>query len=166
MAVLCEAISVVVDVRALAQRFPGGLEGYARSAPNRTFCCDGSVARVGFMNPRDAATWVDRIAAAGLTIGTPDSDVAVVDQIAGITSPCDWLESATDGSIRIAWRAGEEPSQTFVPEGWSRELHDSITYVAREDLRDALATKDGKLVVMPDPETGKPLFQPQVTDDQ
>jgi hypothetical protein len=164
MAVLCEAISVVVDVRALAERFPGGLAGYAAAVPNRTFCCDGSVARVGFMATADAARWVDAIASAGLTIGTPGADVAVVDQVVGITSPCDWLLSASDGSVRIAWRADQEPAQTYVPQGWTRDLHDAISYLPRADHGDALMTSDGKLVVMKDPRTGRPLYQPQVTE--
>lgn len=164
VAVLCEAISIIVRVDALHERFPGGLQGYAAAVPNRTFCCDGSVARIGFMAPADAARWIDLIAAQGLTIGTPQADVAVVDQVAGITSPCDWLSSASDGSVRIAWLTGQEPSQTFVPPGWSREQHYAITYVAKSDHGDALMTSDGKLVVMKDPRTGRPLFQSRVTD--
>lgn len=164
VAVLCEAISIIVRVDALNERFPGGLAGYAEAVPNRTFCCDGSLARVGFMSPADAARWIDLIAARGLRIGAPDADLAVVDQVVGITSPCDWLQSVSDGSVRIAWRFGEEPEQTFVPDGWSREQHDAITYVPKSDLGDALMTADGKLVVMKDPKTGRPLLQPQVSE--
>lgn len=164
MAVLCEAISIIVRVDALTQRFPGGLPEYAKAVPNRTFCCDGSIARAGFMSPADAARWIDLVSGQGLTIGTPQADLAVVDQMVGITSPCDWLESASDGSVRIAWRAGESPDRTYVPEGWSREQHDAITYVDRADHSDALMTSDGRLVVMKDPESGRPLLQPQVIE--
>jgi hypothetical protein len=58
MSVLAEAISVVIRVDAIEHRFPGGLEGLRRTVPNQTFCCDGELARVGFMDPADAEAYV------------------------------------------------------------------------------------------------------------
>jgi hypothetical protein len=51
MAVLVEAISVVVRHDAIDKRFLGGWQGFLDQVPNNTFCGDGFFARVGFMNP-------------------------------------------------------------------------------------------------------------------
>lgn len=53
MAVLIEAISVVVRKDAIEKRFPGGWDSFLDEIPNNTLCTDGELVRVGFMSPQD-----------------------------------------------------------------------------------------------------------------
>ena len=53
MPVLLEAISVIVRRETLERKYPGGVDGYARDCPNRTFCADEYLTRVGFTGPPD-----------------------------------------------------------------------------------------------------------------
>ena len=54
MAVLVEGFSVIVRKEALERNFPGGLDAYQRQLPNRTYCADDQLCRVGFMAQADA----------------------------------------------------------------------------------------------------------------
>lgn len=47
MAVLAEMYGVVVRVRTLDGKYPGGVEAYEHDCPNRTRCSDGEVCRIG-----------------------------------------------------------------------------------------------------------------------
>ena len=51
MAVLCEAISVVVRRDAIDKYFKGGWIKFVDDVPNSTMCTDGELVRVGFMTP-------------------------------------------------------------------------------------------------------------------
>jgi hypothetical protein len=66
MAVLVEAISVIVRRARLEAIYPGGWEGFVRDCPNRTLCADANLVRVGFMTPAGVQEWVERLTAAGL----------------------------------------------------------------------------------------------------
>jgi hypothetical protein len=45
MAVLIEALNVIVKVSVLEARHPGSLDGYIADCPNKTFCCDDRLKR-------------------------------------------------------------------------------------------------------------------------
>ncbi len=162
MAVLCEAISIVVPVTALQERFPGGLRAYSEAAPNRTFCCDGSVARIGLLAPDDARAWLDMLAGHDLRADGDAPAVAVVDQVRGLLSHCDWLSTASDGSLRVAWRTGEDPARTYLPEGWTREAHEALTHLPQQDLASLEVLADGQVRTLRDPSTGRLLHQGRV----
>ena len=53
MAVLVEAISVIVRAAAIHQKYPGGWEAFKRIIPNQTLCADNELVRIGFMTPDD-----------------------------------------------------------------------------------------------------------------
>ena len=53
MAVLIEAISVVVRADELLKKFPGGWDAFKSIVPNQTLCADNEIVRVGFMSPQD-----------------------------------------------------------------------------------------------------------------
>ena len=162
MAVLCEAISIVVPVAALQEHYPGGLGAYAKASPNRTFCADGSVARIGFLAPDDARQWLDMLAGHGLPAEGADPQVAVVDQAKGLLAPSTWLSTISDGSTRIAWRTGEDPQQTFVPDGWSRQAHAALTRLTPEDIDGLSMVADGPVRTYRDPATGRTLQQGRI----
>ena len=52
MAVLAEAISIVVKISSLHAKNPGGWETFKRDFPKRTLTSDGELARIGILDPR------------------------------------------------------------------------------------------------------------------
>lgn len=111
MAVLVEAISVIVRRDAIAARFSGGWRQFLATVPNSTLCFDEDLARVGFMSPPDVEAFVRRLEKGGLTflIDGQAVDITVVDQMRGPTMPAEWLEFArlslggTENKVAACW---------------------------------------------------------------
>lgn len=131
MAVLIEAVSVVVRRAAVEARYAGGMQAFGKSIPNRAACGDRHLLRVGFMATRDAEAYVESLEAAGLRCrrGAEHADhdgevidVAVVSQHRGPWAAISWLKYAnieSDGrKLDVCWLAGEEPGDIAVPNGW------------------------------------------------
>lgn len=66
MAILIEAISVVVRINALHRNYEGGRRAFEENAPNKTLCSDDEIARVGFMAPADARAFAEALERNGL----------------------------------------------------------------------------------------------------
>lgn len=94
MPVLIEAISVVIRADELLKKFPGGWDAFKEIVPNQTLCADDEIVRVGFMTPQDVESFVGKLGRAGLVFlrNGEAIDIAVVDQVRGITTKCSWLE--------------------------------------------------------------------------
>ena len=104
MAVLCEAISVVVRRDSIDKYFEGGWVGFQDDVPNSTMCTDGELVRVGFMSPKAVQEYVESLETGGLQFqekkktlgifvkGRSKNDIVVVDQHQGPTLSCDWIE--------------------------------------------------------------------------
>jgi hypothetical protein len=111
MAVLVEAISVIVRRDSIDLRFPGGWRDFESSIPNATLCTDEQIARVGFMTPKDVEKFINYLEDQGLIFLAQEKpvDLAVVDQQRGLTIPCDWLEFGklpfrdTDEKVSMCW---------------------------------------------------------------
>jgi hypothetical protein len=111
MAVLIEAISVVVRRERIDKLFPGGWDGFVSAVPNRTLCADDEIVRVGFMTPQDTLAFIDRLIRGGLKFldGGRAIDLAVIDQQGGATGECAWLEFGklpfgdSGGEISVCW---------------------------------------------------------------
>ena len=111
MAVPVEGFSVLIRNETLESRHPGGVSGYVEACPNQTFCTDGLVCRVGFMNALDLGNFLAELESLGLSTmaDDPDRDVAVVCQEDGLDDPCDWLQLGRHSSgVIAAWLTGEE----------------------------------------------------------
>jgi hypothetical protein len=128
MAVLVEAISVIVRVHAIDDRYPGGWLAFEKDVPNQTLCCDNELARVGFMNPENCRSFVDKLERVGI-IHLKDGnsqDILVADQMQGPTTPCDWAEfgridiepGRPVSAIQLKASASKK---IFYPDGWSYE---------------------------------------------
>jgi len=93
VAVLIEAISVIIRKKAIDDNFLNGWDGFQRIVPNNTLCFDEDLVRVGFMSPQDVETFVNQLKERGLTYLRDNKaiDIAVVDQQRGVTTGCDWL---------------------------------------------------------------------------
>lgn len=111
MAVLVEAISVIVRRDAINKGFIGGWRGFLNAVPNNTLCADDDLARVGFMSPPDVEEFVRHLERAGLVFTSNGKalDIAVVDQMRGPTIPAEWLEfahlalSGNGGKVAACW---------------------------------------------------------------
>ena len=124
MSVLAEALSVLVRNAVLEDRYPGGVDGFARDCPNASFCSDGHISRVGFLSPRDTRFFLGVLEACGLhwNDGARLPEVAIVDQNLGLLHPCLWIEfgQGRDG-IPICWHAAHRPGRLVVPLDWRPE---------------------------------------------
>lgn len=142
MAVLVEAISVIIRRATIEKKYPGGWEGFVSNAPNDTLCADEDIARLGFMTPDDVEVFVKRLEGFGFRFLAEGKavDLAVADQIHGITAPCDWLEfgrvNLSDNSDTCAaCRLTQSKSGEFAtPKGWAykKSLSRHFGYVPSE----------------------------------
>jgi len=168
MAVLIEALSVIVKVSVLESKYPNGVAGYANECPNQTFCTDGRVTRVGFMCPEDVGTFLNRLIDRGLTPrdGEHWEDAVVIDQHpAAPTGPCDWIAigRAEDGTL-AAWSADPRdiPGELFVPSKWKFEgsLSQEPGYVPSDEDTERFTFDgiEGRCEVHIDRESGKKVY--------
>ncbi len=163
MAVLVEALSVIVPVDAVTSAFPGGLEAYDRECPNGTFCTDGRLTRIGFMAPPDVARFVANLESLGLVFiaNGRANQILVVDQITGPTVPCDWFVGGRHPlGYSAGWLKGTEPGPLATPKGWSPDQSRGLTFIAGDELHERvlpLSTGDGLDVVL-DFATGRQLY--------
>jgi hypothetical protein len=157
MAVLAEAISVVVRCDAIRERLPGGEAAFNAMVPNNTLCSDGELVRVGFMGPAPVKAFIGELEAAGLRflVDGKATDLVVVDQLRGPTVPCDWIEFARlpfgpDKRVAVCWLfdgpripvagihlRGGGSMQLHTPPGWEFEgsISDTAAFVSNEDGR-------------------------------
>lgn len=93
MAVLTEALSVIIKDSSIKNKFIGGTREFFKTIPNNTYCSDGQIHRLGFMRPRDTEDYIFNLERNGLifTLGDNCVDLAVVDMLKGPTMSCKWL---------------------------------------------------------------------------
>ncbi|HQC09863.1 MAG TPA: hypothetical protein PK953_02995 [Smithellaceae bacterium] len=136
MAVLIEAISVVVKADSLLKSFNGNWEAFKEIVPNQTLCADNEIVRVGFMTPTDVESFINKLEKQGLVfIRNGDSvDICVVDQLKGPTVKCSWIEyghiSMSNAGHRVAAcrLVGSKLMQVVTPPGWVYEKSLSSSY--------------------------------------
>ncbi len=136
MAVLAEALSVVVRIDALRRAF-ADIEAFAGTVPNNSLCADGELARVGFLMATDVREYVRAMKAYGLVFlhDGQAKDLAVIDQRNGPTTPCAWLEfgptpcGGEPGRLVSACRLkGGSGLRLVTPEHWQYEGSLSESY--------------------------------------
>ena len=158
---LCECINVVVPVEVIERRFPWGVVGYQQAVPNATFCCDGSLTRVGFMTPLDTQMWAEEVQSFGVRFLDEDGafvEMAVVDGLSGLTCPCPWLEVDLINGVMWAWLAGNPPGELVVPAGWERPEEASMRFISNEEMEGVSVVARAGIDVLSDPETGEPVY--------
>jgi hypothetical protein len=93
MAVLVEAITVVIRRDALDAKFPGGFTAFKQQAPflvsRDTLVTDGELVGISFMIPADVQCFCDDMGRIGFSSPGEPVDLVVVDQHAGPTVPCE-----------------------------------------------------------------------------
>jgi len=137
MAVLVEAISVIISVSAIEEKFPGGWTEFKAMVPNQTLCSDTEIARVGFMEPSDVEDFITKLTNGFLKFLMDGRaiDIAVVDQQRGLTVQCDWLEVGhvdlggnTAHRVAAARLVNSDISQIDTPDNWQFEGSLSHTF--------------------------------------
>jgi hypothetical protein len=137
VAILVEAISVVIKRSVIDQKFPGGWEAFVEDCPNRTLCADSALARVGFMTPVDVESYVkilEKIGFIYLQAGEA-IDLVVADQQRGLAANSKWVEfhygnfdgdpSKRVAGCQIVDGVGEP---LITPDGWKYEGSLSQTF--------------------------------------
>jgi len=135
MAVLVEAISVIVRRPAIAERFNGGWPAFLQAIPNRTGCLDKHIVRVGFMSPDGVHAFVTMLEHEGLIFirNHEAVDIAIVDQMCGPTVPAPWLTvgkiQLSDSKIKVdaCWLTGQAIDGISLPPNWKFDGSMSFT---------------------------------------
>lgn len=148
MAVLIEAISVVVRKKTITEKYPGGLAQYIEDCPNKTLCTDDEITSVRFMTGRDADVFIKNLKRHGFRLTTEHyeyDEIAVVDQSTGFYAPCDWLDfTDSAGGIGVERVSackikGASCERISVPEDWVYE--ESLSRHAISDDEDELKAR-------------------------
>lgn len=75
MAVLCEAISVIIKVSSIDHFYKGGRDEFKKHIPNATMCSDGELVRIGFMSPAEVREYIDELIENGLQFAPEELSV-------------------------------------------------------------------------------------------
>lgn len=179
MAVLVEAISVVIRCDRLLTEFDNDWDAFKDTVPNRTLCADNEVVRVGFMSPTDVENYVSSLAKRGLKyiVDGTAQDLIVVDQQRGPAAPCEWIEFGhvnldKESKKRVAAcrLVGSTGSVVVAPEGWifGESLSASFGFVPNGQMEKSLTFyhhQDG-LDVYQNRLTGKEVFIGRTNPDK
>ena len=148
MAVLIEAISVVIRADELLINFPAGWDTFKSIVRNQTLCADNEIIRVGFMTPQDVESFVIKLQKFGLEFMRDGEaiDIVVVDQMHGITSKCTWLEfghvnmGGSRQRMATCRLVGSLLSQVVTPPNWKFEgsLSQTSSFVPTEHIEKSM----------------------------
>lgn len=131
MSVLVEGHSIIARVDAIERVLPGGVAALAAHVPNRSFCADPYLARVGFLEPREAMAYAATLRRIGLApVDETGRGVFVLVPQGEPCEPCAWLDVAVlefgDGrQLTLASLRAMPNVGMAVPLGW--EWHDSAS---------------------------------------
>ncbi len=136
MTVLVEGVSVIIKLEAINRIIPEGWEGFRQYVPNFAWCKDDKLVRLGFLDGDEAKEFATKLESLNLVYQGSEGaqDFALVDQIYGVTSRCNWLEYGhldinNDPNMKVAACriAGTQDDTIVLPEGWKYE--NSLTAV-------------------------------------
>jgi hypothetical protein len=131
-------------------RLAGGMAEFEQNCPNSTFCTDGVICRVGFMDVQDAIAYAASLENLGFLAsdesGSPE--IAVFQETTGFVFPCSWLQIAQaelDGGhhAMAAWLLGTNVPQFVAPPGWRPGSSFTLTREEIERDYEYVGIKDG-----------------------
>jgi hypothetical protein len=126
MAVLVEALCVIVRRSTIDEKYPGGWKKFETDHQALPLCADDKIMRLSFTSPLDMRIFIRELEKLGFTYmkDGESAEIAIVDQSRGLMAPCDWLEyghvSIGDGRTKVAaCRLAGCPAKSIVlPLGW------------------------------------------------
>jgi hypothetical protein len=137
MAVLCQAITVVVDAEVMETKYPRGMDGFLSDSGGIRYS-DGLLAAASFMSPPDVKRFVggltDLLGFKFVDDNRVAAEIVVVDQETGPTAPCDWVTTGLIDDVRWAWKAGHDPGRRIAYEGWTIDAYRSMVFTPNEDV--------------------------------
>ena len=136
---------MVIRCSAIDDKFPGGEEAFLKTVPNETLCSDTELVRVGFMTPADVGAYIEMREESGLVHvkNGEATDLVVVDQMSGFTTPCSWAEAGRipmneeQSQVVTACRLKGSTIEVLMhPDGWKYEesLSNSYGFVPSEHV--------------------------------
>jgi hypothetical protein len=178
VAVLCEAISVIIRKSSIVDRFEGGFDTFLKLVPNDTLCDDGELIRVGFMSPDNVESYIGKLVEFNLRFHRTSvsglenvADIAVVDQQRGLTNDCEWLLvgripiNSKGDAVTGCWLAGSIINKLFFPDDWtfenslSQKFHFSETENVDSEMK--FLRTEGNLDVYLNVKLGIEVFTPK-----
>jgi hypothetical protein len=133
MGVCCQAYSVVVRNTVIEERMVGGVDQYKKLCPNRTFCTDGFICRIGFMNLVDAKNFVSTVVVSKM-LNTSSGDFVIVDPALGSLPKPDWLTFGRYKEIPVVCLKGTEQTKIFIPQN---EFNSDFEAISIKDLKES-----------------------------
>lgn len=151
MAVLIEAISVIVRRDTIEEKYPGGLDQYIKDCPNRSLCMDGEIVRVGFMTPKDTYAFTENLELFGFRCVTDEQfdEIAVADHIGGFALPVEWLQlldlKIFEGNQKfmVCKIKGSAIGDVAFPVGWNYE-----TSLSKHSLSGDTESMESRLIFL------------------
>jgi hypothetical protein len=113
MAIELECASVIVPIRALEERYPGGLTTYRDDCPNNSYLQDENLTLVGFRSTAEAEQYLGQVALSGLRV-TDDpftSDALIICRGREPILPCNWLVTGEHDGVMACWLRESPPGQ-------------------------------------------------------
>jgi len=128
------------------------------------------------MAPPDVQEYVEFLRSQGLIFLSDGkfADIAIADQLTGLTGPCEWLEfnlfvfGASGSKIAVCALLGSDPREFFTPEDWEFEhsLSKTYGYVLCERMDESLRflRRENGLDVYWDLSKGREVYIGRTTD--
>lgn len=169
VAVIADGVSVLVLNETVEARLPGGVCRLESESPNRTFCTDGEVCRIGFMVMDDAVAYVRRLVESGFTAvqGGHSRDIALADQDVGFLWPCDYLEFDGSGPLAAVRRVGSRTLGVAVASN-DQEFKSQITIGSTKEFEAKFehVETSGRVEVYRDRSTGELVYVGRTMDEE
>ncbi len=130
MAVVCQGFNVIIKVDTLNQKYPWWVEWYRLNVPNKTFCSDWKLTRVGFMRSQDVGTWIEYLESNWLIFAPNDEaiDICVVDETEWPTTKCVWIDQyLIKDEFSYVCLAEEEDNNVIFPEWFIKGFMERAT---------------------------------------
>ncbi len=171
MAVLAEAISVIIKIKSIEKKFFGGWEVFETLYSSRALCTDGELARIGFMSPNDTKEFVQKLEKMRLKYLQDGKavDIVIADQQRGLAAKCDWAQFGRipfDGDVSklvpVVRSSGSTCNQLHFPDGWNYEnsLSNKFKFVESNSVKDNVEflRRENNKDVYRDKKTGEILY--------
>lgn len=167
MAVLIEAVSVIVRMEAIQNKFFGGISAFYAAIPNDTYCSDGSLCRVGFMSDADAHFYMSELMRNGLhrpLDNKENTDIAYAQQDVGLVRPCSWLTTGPfvidhENHTVLACSLNNDSQQGLaVPPHWSYEQYASLQKYRLDEIESVTAKEDFSILEVQVKNSKKKLY--------
>jgi hypothetical protein len=171
MAVLIEAVSVIIKAEIIESHYPGGWPAFEANPPNATLCADNELIRIGFMTDEDATNYVHDLARYGIVYLCDGKavDLVIADQRCGFAATCDWAEFGRidwnddpNKKIAVCRKVGSACHQFLTPTDWDYEgsISQETTYLPTKQIPEFMdfIRIEGGIEVYRDLRTGKEVY--------